>query len=241
MKIDSDTLDYLRCMIYPNRCIFCNEIMQPGKSICDRCFEKLPWIRGETCPECGSLKEDCQCEKRHGSYYESSASVFYYRDEVRNCLHRFKFQGDKYAYRELGRLMAECLKERFSGIDFDYVAYVPMDKKSRKRRGYNQSELLARRIADETGIPFGKNLIEKIHITGVQHECNMFERKGNLLGAFDVNPAFSVEGKTLLLVDDIRTSGATLSECGKMLYLYGADKVFCLTAAAVNSTINKNE
>lgn len=240
MKIDSDALKYLRCMIYPNKCIFCGEIMPPEKNICDTCFENLPWIHGEICGECGSLKEDCQCEKRHGSYYEGVASVFYYSDSVRDCIRRFKFQGEKYIYPELGNLMTECLRKRFSGIDFDYVTYVPIDKKRRRQRGYNQSELLARRISEKTGIPFGENLIKKIYRTHIQHECDMLERKGNLLGAFDIDPSFSVEGRTILLVDDIRTSGATLSECGKMLYLYGADKVFCLTAATVNSTIKKD-
>lgn len=237
MKIDYDALNYLRCIIYPNRCIFCGEIMPPDRNICDSCNENLPWIRGEVCCECGSQKEDCQCGKRHGSYYDGVASVFYYRDGVRDCIHRFKFQGDRYAYKELGSLMAKCLSERFGETEFDFIAYVPMEKKRRRKRGYNQSELLARRIAEESGIPLGENLIEKIYKTNVQHECDMLERKGNLLGAFEINPSFSVKGKTILLVDDIRTSGATLSECGKMLYLNGADKVLCLTAATVNSTI----
>ena len=83
-------------------------------------------------------------------------------------------------------------------------------------------------------------MILKIYPTRIQHKCvHWTERKGNLLGAFDVNQKYSVEGKRILLIDDVKTSGATLSECGKMLFLYDAESVYCLTAAVVNSKIKE--
>lgn len=241
MKMKNDVLEFISSIFYPNRCIFCGELMPPLENLCDGCSENLPWIKGEICPNCGSAKEDCTCGKRHGNYYDGVASVFYYRDNVRECIHRFKFGGDKYAYRELSFLMSDCFRERYSDISFDYIVYVPMDRKRQKKRGYNQSELMARELSELLTIPFGKNLIEKIFPTDVQHECTELERRGNLLGAFDINPDYDVNGKTFLLVDDVKTSGATLNECGKMLYLRGADKVFCLTAAVVNSKIDEEK
>ena len=137
--------------------------------------------------------------------------------------------------------MAQTCRKRYGDIEFDYVAYVPMDKKREKQRGFNQSMLLAKGIAEELNIPFGKNLLVKLYRTDVQHELNEVERKGNLLGAFDVSSAYNLEGRTVLLVDDVKTSGATLNECGKMLYLNGAERVFCLTAALVNSKIDEKQ
>ena len=241
MKVISDILEFVSCIFYPNRCIFCDELMPPTENLCDRCADSLPWIKGDVCPECGSKKEDCQCGRNHGNYYDGVASVFYYKDNVRECIHRFKFHGNKYAYKELGFLMAERFRECYSYIDFDYITYVPMDSKRKRKRGYNQSALLAERIAEELNIPLGINLIEKIFPTEVQHECTTeIERKGNLLGAFDINSEYDVCGKTVLLIDDVKTSGSTLNECGKMLYLHGAERVFCLTAAVVNSIIKDN-
>ena len=239
MKVISDVLEFVSCIFYPNRCVFCDELMPPTDNLCDRCAESLPWIKGDVCPECGSKKEDCRCGRNHGNYYDGVASVFYYKDNVRECIHRFKFHGNKYAYKELGALMAKRVKECYGDKEFDYIAYVPMDKKRKRKRGYNQSELLAMQVAEELKLPFGRNLVEKIFPTDVQHECTEIERKGNLLGAFDINSEYDIEGKTILLVDDVKTSGSTLNECGKMLYLRGADKVFCLTAAVVNSKIDE--
>lgn len=242
MKLRSDILNYISCILFPNRCIFCGELLPAdADGICKGCRKDLLWIKGETCPYCGAEIDNCMCGKKHGNFYDATASVFYYRGNVRKCIHRFKFDDDKSASRELGRLMAQTSKRRFEDVQFDYVAYVPMDKKSERKRGYNQSKLLAREVAKRRNIPFGDELILKIYRTGVQHDKNHIERKGNLLGAFDINSRYDIKGKTILLVDDVKTSGATLNECGKMLYLYGAERVFCLTTALVNSKIKTND
>ncbi|MCQ2485383.1 MAG: double zinc ribbon domain-containing protein [Clostridia bacterium] len=241
MKITSDIREFLACVFFPNRCLFCNKVMPPFENICDDCEENLPWIRGEICPYCGASRNDCKCGKKHGSFYDATASSLYYVDDVRECMHRFKFASDKLAYKGIADIMTETFHERYAGIAFDYIAYVPMDRKREKRRGYNQSRLLAQRLSENLNIPFGDKLIIKLYETDVQHECTEIERKGNLLGAFDINNAYDVREKNILLVDDIKTSGSTLNECGKMLYLRGAERVFCLTAAMVNSKIEYND
>ena len=134
--------------------------------------------------------------------------------------------------------MTETCKERYSGIHFDYVTYIPMRKHSAKKRGYNQSGLLAKRVAENINVPLCDDLLVKVYDTKVQRGCSKLERRGNLLGVFDVNNKYDVAGKCVLIIDDVKTSGATLSECGKMLYLNGASSVYCLTAALVNSKIN---
>lgn len=242
MRKNADIFEYMACIFFPNRCIFCGEILPPNEeSLCDRCREGLPFIKGEICYNCGADCENCSCGKKHGDFFDKSVSSFYYIDDVQECIHRFKFRSDKRAGIELARLMSETCRQRYPDVKFDYVAYVPMDKKRQRIRGYNQSRLLAEYIADECRIPFGDNLITKIYPTEVQHLRSETERKGNLLGAFDINKKYNIDGKTILLVDDVKTSGSTLSECGKMLYLYGAENVFCLTTALVNSKMNDSE
>lgn len=241
MKTASDIREFIACIFFPNRCLFCNKLMPPFESVCSDCTEKLPWIKGEICTYCGASKNDCKCEKWHGNFYDATVSSLYYADKVRECIHRFKFASDKHADRRLAEIMAETANERYAGIAFDYIAYVPMDRKRERQRGYNQSLLLARHLSESLKIPLGDKLIVKLYITDIQHECSEIERKGNLLGAFDINNTYDIRGKNILLVDDIKTSGSTLNECGKMLYLRGAERVFCLTAAMVNSKIEYND
>ncbi len=238
-KTASEIIEYISAAFFPNRCLFCDRLMPPSGSVCDDCRENLPWIKGEICRECGASENDCTCGKHRGNFYDGTASTFYYADNVRECLHRFKFNSEKHSDRGIAELMADTFRERYADIAFDYVAYVPMDKKREKQRGFNQSRLLAQRLSEILNIPFGDRLIIKLYPTDVQHECTEIERKGNLLGAFDINKSFDIPGKTVLLIDDIKTSGSTLNECGKMLYLRGAERVFCLTAATVNSKINR--
>lgn len=235
-----DIKEYCLSLFFPNRCIFCNEVIGPYDNMCTSCEDKLPWIRGELCEYCGSKKEDCDCKKRHSNFYDGIAAPLYYVGDVRKSIHNFKFKDDKNAYKVFAELMNDTRREVYNDIEFDYITYTPMSKRHRRKRGYNQSELLAERISELSGITFAEDMIQKIYPTRIQHKCvHWTERKGNLLGAFDVNQKYNVEGKNILLIDDVKTSGATLSECGKMLFLYGAENVYCLTAAIVNSKIKE--
>ena len=106
-----------------------------------------------------------------------------------------------------------------------------LTSKSRKERGYNQCELLAENISKNLGIEFRKNVIQKVFETKKQHRITPALRRGNLVGAFDVASPSDVEGKIILLCDDICTTGETLNECSKMLWLYGAKEIYCVSLA----------
>lgn len=235
------TMQFLISVFFPNRCIFCGELIDPFEDICESCVENLPFIKGEICLHCGAAKEDCSCNKRHSHFYESVASPLYYKDEVKSCIQRYKFRDERNIGKALAKLMADTLIERFDDIDFDYVTYIPMYRKKERKRGFNQSRLLAREISELCGIPFADKMIIKLYDTDNQHDCTRLERTGNLIGAFDISSHFDLTDKTVLLIDDIKTSGATLNECGKMLYLNGANRVICLTAALRKSKIKKKK
>ena len=231
MRKSEYILEYIMCLFFPNRCVFCGALTAPCEYICGNCEQELPFITGETCPHCGAQKDRCSCNGRHGGYYDSAASPLYYTGSVKKCIHDFKFRSMRLNSRCLAGLMAETCRARFPDVSFDYVAYIPLNRRAFRKRGYNQSYLLARRISQELGVPLGRDLLIKLYDTYNQHDCRADERSGNLLGVFDVDSRCDIRDKTILLVDDVRTTGNTLNECGKMLFLNGARAVYCLTAA----------
>ena len=228
---------FVSSLFFPNRCIFCNELIDPFDDYCESCAEQIPFIKGEICSHCGSKKEDCQCDKKKSVNYSAVAAALYYEDNVKSCIQRFKFKDERNIYKPLAKLMYKTLKDNFSDLSFDYVTYVPMFRKRERERGFNQSRLLAREISELSGITFADKMLVKLYDTDNQHECSGLERTGNLIGVFDVDSKNDITDKTVLLIDDVKTSGATLNECGKMLYLNGAKSVICLTAAVRNSKI----
>lgn len=233
-----DIFEYILSIFFPNRCIFCGELIAPFDDMCPSCKKNLPWISGEICHFCGFSKEDCDCKKKHGHFYDGIISPLYYVGNVRESIHDLKFRDERRNALVFGSLMNNIRIKEYKDIHFDYVTYIPMLKKQERKRGYNQGKLLAKRISELSSITFGDGLILKLYATDTQHKCsNSAERYGNLLGVYDVNPDYDVNGKTILLVDDVKTSGATLNECSKMLYLHGADAVYCLTATLVNNKL----
>lgn len=221
----------MKAVVFPKKCIFCGElIFESKKNTCKRCSDALPYVRGKICPDCGCEKKDCFCSGNI-LYYDRIAAPLYYENEVRKCLHRMKFSSKKKYAENLAEYMYDALCERFDGEKFDFIAFVPLYKYDRRVRGYNQSEIMARKISEITGIPIKENLITKIYKTDRQSSQNAVRRSGNVMGAFDVSE--DITGCSVLLIDDIKTSGSTLSECGKMLYLNGAENVCCLCAAVV--------
>lgn len=174
-------------------------------------------------------------------YYESLAAPFYFEGNVRKGIHAFKFKknpanADAYSYE-----MSETIKQRFPNIIFDYITEVPMTEKSMKRRGYNQCTLLAKKISERCSIEFKSGLLVKLYETNIQHNLSYYLRKGNLTGAFDVSNPDLIKDKTILICDDISTSGETLNECAKMLWLYGAKEIYCVSVALTKGIKYKKE
>ncbi len=230
---------FLSSMLFPNRCIFCSEPIDPFDDYCDNCAESVPFIRGEICTHCGAAVGDCVCNKKKTVYFDKVAAPLYYDGDVKSCIHRYKFRDDRATAKPLAKLMAGTFREKFGDIHFDYVTYIPMHRSKERKRGFNQSKLLALEISNICNIPFADGLLVKLYDTDCQHDCTGLERTGNLIGVFDVNQSFDITDKTVLLIDDVKTSGATLNECGKMLYLNDVKSVICLTAAVRNSKIEE--
>ncbi len=215
--------------VFPQRCAYCGRVVSVNTFTCDECAAALPRINSEICVSCGREKTECSCNGE--KYYSAVAAPFYYEGVVRRGVHHFKFRNWRQHSEAYGIEMAKTVKERFADKSFDFILPAPMTKKSLRKRGYNQVEILAETLSQKLGIECRKNVLRKIYETDKQHSMSYLMRKGNLTGVFDVSDPELVKGKRILLCDDISTSGETLNECAKMLWLCGADEVCCICFA----------
>lgn len=223
-------LQRVTALLYPERCACCWKPVPCGALICEGCRAALPLIRGPVCPLCGRGLSACSCGGKSRPLTRC-VSPLYYDGPARQAVRNLKFHDRPAAAELLYTLMADAVRERYAGVAFDGVVPVPLGAQAAAERQYNQCALLARGLAREQGIPFVEVLV-KPRDTVPQRGLPAYRRSGNVLGAFDLASGAQVRDQTLLLVDDIVTTGATLDECAKMLQLYGARAVYGATAAA---------
>ena len=225
------------------RVSFCGEelVADTRYRLCSECVEKLPFVGEHRCLSCGMpLKDEsdycnrCQYEK---FAFVKNRSPLTYDGETKKMIYALKFGRKKYIAQTLGALMAdEFLK---SGMQADIIVFVPMTQKEEKKRGFNQSALLAYEVGGRLNIPVLPALV-KIKDTSAQKELHGKERAINLEGAFSC--AFEqVKNRRLLLIDDIFTTGATANECAKVLLKAGAREVNVLTSAVTTLKIPMEE
>lgn len=210
-------LQILLDLLYPPKCPFCGRILERGEEgWCASCQEELPWT------EAGDAKAVEGCD--------TCLSPLWYRDGVRDGMHRYKFGGGRGHARLYGVLMAQCLQDRWTQ-PVDLITWAPLHPKRRRERGYDQAELLARRVGGLTGLPV-EGTLEKTRATAVQSQtAGDGARKANVRDAYRALPGVELGGRRVVLVDDVATSGATLSECAAALRQAGAASVVGLTFA----------
>lgn len=215
--------------IYPTRCIICKDFTKSSFYICDECMPKLEIITKTTCRKCGLLKENCECN-RFIYHFKGIVSPFFNEDAAKAAFYSFKFHGAIDASKFFSNYMAQFIKKRFKNIQFDAVIAIPMTKIATLDRGYNQAEVLAKDIANILNLKYHKGALKKIKKTKIQHEQFLEQRFLNIRNVFDVSSSFNPKDKTILLIDDIKTTGASLDEASRILLLNGAKEIYCATA-----------
>ncbi len=216
--------------IFPKRCVLCTQVITPEKDACANCLKDLPRVLPPVCIKCGRGKSECLC-RNYRFYYSGLTAPFYYEGVIGKSIRNFKFRGKTGHADFFAKEMTVAVKNQFAGKNFDLITCVPLTKNSYKIRGFNQSFLLAKAIGGALNIEISGDLIVKIYDTPAQHTMTSSMRRGNLAGVFDVARPDVVKGKMILLCDDVATTGSTINECAKMLLLYGAKEVCCVTAA----------
>lgn len=217
-KLISGLLD----LFFPPRCVFCHKLLKAGeRSICTTCQSELPYTAPETALQ-------------FGEHFSKCASALYYQDVVKDSFHRFKFSGRANYATPYGKLMADCVR-RYLPDSYDLITWVPLSSKRKKKRGYDQAMLLAMAVALELS-DVAVETLRKVEDRPAQSSLEgPAARFDNVKDAYIITAPELIVDKRILLIDDIITTGATLSECAKQLRFAGALDVVCVTLARVPS------
>ncbi|MBQ7917515.1 MAG: ComF family protein [Clostridia bacterium] len=202
-------------------CLCCRREIPDGTefSLCENCVSKLDKIEGKTCKFCGEKIEGnvlvCDRCKTAKYNFEKNTSFAYYDEVAGRIVKRFKYSSKKYYAEYIARLMASK-KEVFDGVD--YLTFVPVGVKRKRERGFNQAEELAKEISKIVNIEVVE-LLEKVGSEKHQAGLSQKERMENLKGTFCLKEenVKLLKNKTILIIDDVFTTGSTLSECAKVL------------------------
>lgn len=213
MSFFSSLLD----LLFPPKCVFCGRVLHSGDdSWCDKCTESLPYTLNNG--------------KQNGIYYDFCISPLYYRNVVRKSILRYKFRGATGNANAYGKMLAECIRSDSDAV-YDIISWVPLSNKRKRSRGFDQAMLLALATAlelDDVGI----ETLRKTRDVQAQSELgDAAERRANISGAYEVVDPEQINGKCILLIDDIVTTGSTLEECASVLISAGADRVICAALA----------
>lgn len=203
-----------------------------GTNLCPDCKNSVIKNDGNTCPVCGrqTVANEICIECKHSlPLYDKAVSPLVYENGTVKLIQKFK-NGNAYLKNYFALLIAEKL-ENFP--DFDLIVYVPSAAKSLRRRGYNQSFLLAQSVSQKTGKPLLKNAVIKTKETLHQKELNGSERAENLKNSFKVAKRSEIKNMRVLVIDDVLTTGATANEISRILIAAGANKVYIAAAASV--------
>lgn len=213
--------------LFPDTCAVCGDILHDGELFCDYCFEMLErTAKFKSCPKCGLKKTKCACHK-YAFRFDGCTAPFYFESCSKKAMYAFKFGHRTDIGKFFAAQMALDAVQKFPLADFDLVCCVPMLSRRRRKRGYNQSELLARELAEILKLDFAEGLLGCKPKKHMQHNLPNSMRFDNVKDKYYSN--YSVVGRTILLVDDIKTTGATLDECARQLKLSGAHRVYCVT------------
>ena len=234
--------------LFPNRCQICGAPLKSGGYICNSCELNIEYIKGNTCRRCGapvSLKVQksdldiyseniwiCSNCRGFNFRFNINESLYVYSGILRELIHMYKFEKRWRLYKYFSEKLIEYKLEYIE--KHDYIVAVPLSKSRLKKRGYNQSSLIADEISKRSGIKYLKNAIKRRGSSKPQSLTNSFkERYINMTDKITLNHRYEdlINNKNILLFDDILTTGITASECAKALYDNNAKNVNLLTIA----------
>lgn len=218
-------------ILYPKTCCFCEKVSETD--ICTECRKKIEYVKEPRCKKCGKpiryeeeeFCHDCR-SRRH--FFEQGKSIWIHKKPVSSSIYRFKYQnrriyGEFYA-KEMYRIYGNLIRD----WEIDVIVPVPLHKKRKRTRGYNQAEIIAKHLGNLTGIETDTKSVVRRKYTRPQKELNDRERQKNLKEAFEVTSNWR-KAKNVLIIDDIYTTGSTIDAIAKTLKEAGTQKVWFLT------------
>lgn len=228
----------LASLVYPPACVACATAVEPNEFLCDACDDKITRIVPPFCARCsepfaGAIDHEFRCANcaQREIYFEATVAAYRSRGIVRKILLDFKYGRQMYLRHLVGRWLCAALNDsRLRGQNFDVIVPVPLHPARQRQRGFNQAELLAEVLNAHMSIK-QMSILRRIRFTKTQTAFDRAERMENLRNAFRLRRGADVRGLRVLLVDDVLTTGSTLSECARVLKEAGAQSIFAATAA----------
>ena len=222
---------------FPRRCPFCDTLMPfGGAKICGSCRKRLPFAGNDYCLKCGRPLSDkgrefCPACEGTSHAFDNGRSLLVYDDFVRHSIAGFKYKNKREYADFYGEEICRRLGRYICSKHPDMLIPVPVSAKKLKSRGYNQAELIAKVISRITGIPLRNDVIIRERDTAPQKDLGRTQRQKNLKKAFKITSNV-VELKTIMVIDDIYTTGSTMDEISVTLKSAGAGRVYFVTLAA---------
>jgi ComF family protein len=231
-------LPALSSLFYPATCVVCSRDIERPAYLCDSCRSKAPRITAPFCAKCsepffGAIAQTFRCAncEHRTLHFDSAVAAYRSRSLVRNLVHAFKYGHQRHLRHPLAEWLGETLNDsRLRGRRFDLIVPVPLHPARERERGFNQATLLAELFARQVEAPL-RPVLERIRYTTTQTAYDRAERMENLHNAFRLRKKANVRELHVLLIDDVLTTGSTLSECARVLKEAGAISVYAATAA----------
>ena len=223
-------------LIYPPACLICDTLV-PGADalrhgLCTTCYHAVTMDSLPCCPRCAQsvgphadTANGCVECRGENLGFERAVRLGPYAGKLRDAVLRMKFLAGESLADMMGRIFVECHRKALDALEVDAVAPLPLHWWRRWRRGYNQSESVARELALGLSVSFEPRLLRRVRHTAQQGQPSRSARQANMKGAFRVGRGASLGGQTILLVDDVMTTCATTSEAAKTLLAGGAERV----------------
>lgn len=210
-------------LIFPPKCGFCGEITKSEHFICEDCHDLSTQKYINRCNFCGKMSSVGKCSEcmEKTLYYEKLIFCSEYTEGFRQKIHLYKFLDKKYLY----HFFTELLYERVKNEEFDLIIPVPISRERYKERGYNQSGLIAKKLSKMLDKPYCGDALVKTKNSERQSMQSFKDRQKSVKNVFEIADILEVNGKSILLIDDIFTTGATANECSKVLKGAGAKNV----------------
>ena len=220
-------------LIFPVYCLICKRQLphQTNTYLCDACKKNLILISGKACNKCGKpfINGICRICREEQFYFSKARASGIYDGSIKECIRFFKYNKKTYLLNTLFEML--LFPNNLDFLNYDLIIPVPLHWIKEYSRGFNQAELIGRKISDKFNIPLSKTSLKRIRATPSQTGLSLKERTNNVKGAFSVRNSQELTRKRILLVDDVMTTGATVNECSRVLLQAGAREVFVYTLA----------
>ena len=217
-------VDWLAQWLFPEKCILCGRVLEREEmDLCKKCRINAP---------------ECSVSRIKYPHIDRWLALWYYEDDVRYSLLRYKFYNRRNYADAYARLLAMKLMKA-QWLDFDVLTWIPISRRRLRKRGFDQVGLLAEKIAQELNVVPMATLCKIRHNKQQSKIVGTAQRRANVLGAYEVLDTCALKGKRVLLLDDILTTGSTAGECARVLKLAGATEVQFAAIAAANQNNNR--